>query len=451
MRTFVNTIEIPLKVANLEKKLSETRMSPVEVALVGAGPYGLSIAAHLRANEVPFKIFGPAMETWREHMPKGMLLKSDGFASDISDPASTFRLQTYCESTQLPYHDTRIPVSLETFVNYGLAFQKRFVPELDERMVVEISRVGSDFQLRLQDGDSVLARRVVLAIGISHFAFIPPNLRSLPENFVSHSSAHKDPAVFAGKSVTVIGAGASAVDLATLLHESGVKVSLLARRPALSFSTGPGPKPRSVWQRMRNPSSGLGPGWKSRFFTDAPSLFRYFPKTARVRMVREHLGPSTGWAMRERATDKFPIHLGTSDLRADVLNEKVHLTFLARDGKTSEIITDHVITATGYRADVGRLAFLSPEIQSSLKTLAGAPVLSSTFQSSVPGLYFTGIAAAVSFGPMMRFAYGAAYTARRISSHLAKASHGRNAIKSRHESDISAKKGLAQESGSYPQ
>src|ERR1700722_3665726 len=134
-------------------------MCPVDVVVVGAGPYGLSIAAHLRANGVPFKIFGPAMETWRDHMPKGMLLKSDGFASDISDPASAFRLQNFCRETQLPYDDTRLPVSLETFVNYGLAFQKRFVPELDQRTVVEITRTGDAFQVRLQDDDVVLARR----------------------------------------------------------------------------------------------------------------------------------------------------------------------------------------------------------------------------------------------------------------------------------------------------
>jgi len=420
-------------------------MCAVEVVVVGAGPYGLSIAAHLRANGVPFKIFGPAMETWRYHMPKGMLLKSDGFASDISDPASAFRLQTFCRDIQLPYDDTRLPVALETFVNYGLAFQKRFVPELDERMVVEIARTGEDFKLRLQDGGTVVARRVVLAVGISHFAVIPSNLSSLPAGFVSHSSAHKDPVSFRGKDVTVIGAGASAVDLATLLHESGARVSLVARRPKLSFSTGPGPKPRTFWQRMRNPSSGLGPGWKSRFFTDVPSMFRYFPKKARLRMVREHLGPSTGYPMRDRAVGKFPMHLGSSDLQAEVQNGKVRLTFSTRDGKRTELTTDHVITATGYHADVRRLTFLSPEIQSNLKTLGDAPVLSSSFQSSVPGLYFTGIAAAASFGPMMRFAYGAAYTARRLSAHLAQASRRRTASKARDQHQVPAKDRLPQE------
>jgi FAD-dependent urate hydroxylase len=55
----------------------------VEVVIVGAGPYGLSIAAHLRALGIGFRIFGDPMHTWREQMPEGMMLKSEGFASNI--------------------------------------------------------------------------------------------------------------------------------------------------------------------------------------------------------------------------------------------------------------------------------------------------------------------------------------------------------------------------------
>jgi hypothetical protein len=40
------------------------------------------------------------------------------------------------------------------------------------------------------------------------------------------------------------------------------------------------------------------------------------------------------------------------------------------------------------------------------------------FESTAPGVYFTGLSAANSFGPMMRFAYGADFTARRIARHL---------------------------------
>src|ERR1051325_8965346 len=81
-----------------------------EIVIVGAGPYGLSISAHLRALGVSFRIFGSPMNTWRDHMPKGMFLKSDGFASNISDPEREFPLKEFCRQKGILYDDTRIPV-----------------------------------------------------------------------------------------------------------------------------------------------------------------------------------------------------------------------------------------------------------------------------------------------------------------------------------------------------
>lgn len=395
-------------------------MLKVDIAIVGAGPYGLSLAAHLRPTGIAFKIFGTPMQTWGEHMPDGMLLKSDGFATNLSDPGGAFTLHHFCEENHIPYDDTRQPVALATFLNYGRAFQKRLVPGLDERQVAGIEKNANGFLVKLEDGDTLQAGRVVLAVGISHFAFVPSDLTSLPAQFLSHSSAIKCLAPFKDKDVAVIGAGASAIDIAALLLESGAKPHVVARRSAITFHSPPGPHPRSLWQRMRNPASGLGPGWKSRFFTDAPGLFRYFPERMRLRMVERHLGPAPGWPMKERVDGKVPMSLGTSNLQVNVQDGKARLTFLDRSGRNRELIVDHVITATGYRVNADRLAFLSPQIHRELKILAGAPTLSPDFQSSVPGLYFTGIAAANTFGPMMRFAFGAAYTAKKISAHLVK-------------------------------
>ena len=116
--------------------------SVLEVAIVGAGPYGLSIAAHLQSRGVHFGIFGPAMEVWRQHMPQGMLLKSDGFASNLSDPNASFTLKQFCQSRGLPYDNTRLPVPIETFIDYGLAFQEKMVPHLDSRRVTKIERTA---------------------------------------------------------------------------------------------------------------------------------------------------------------------------------------------------------------------------------------------------------------------------------------------------------------------
>jgi cation diffusion facilitator CzcD-associated flavoprotein CzcO len=268
-----------------------------EVAIVGAGPYGLSVAAHLRARGVAFRVFGRPMHTWREQMPKGMLLKSDGFASSLSDPGSNFTLKKFCVREGIPYDDSREPVRLETFMAYGLAFQERMVPELEDRLVVSLNRASGGFRLGLDDGEIVSARRVLLAVGISHFQYIPPDLAHLPAEFFSHSSAHCDLERFRGREVTVIGSGASAIDIAALLHESGAGVNVFARRPSIRFHNPPSGKSRSLFQRVRHPSSGIGPGLRSRFFADAPELFYYLPQNLRLKLVRDHLGPAPGWFM----------------------------------------------------------------------------------------------------------------------------------------------------------
>jgi len=101
----------------------------VDVAIVGAGPYGLSIAAHLRHTGVPFRIFGRPMDSWLAHMPKGMMLKSDGFASTIDDPDQKFTLKHFCAERGIEYADVGIPLRLDTFVAFGLAFKEHLVPE----------------------------------------------------------------------------------------------------------------------------------------------------------------------------------------------------------------------------------------------------------------------------------------------------------------------------------
>ena len=392
-----------------------------EIAVVGAGPYGLSIAAHLRKLGLSFRIFGPAMDTWISHMPKGMCLKSDGFASDLYDPDGAFTLKKYCAEQGIPYADMGLPVRLETFTEYGLAFRDRMVPELENKKVVGIKRTQGGFSLTLDDGETFSARRVVLAVGVTHFEYVPENLSHLPAQFLSHSARHREVAALKGRNVAVIGGGASALDLAGLLHDAGANVQLVARKRELKFHSKPTGKPRSWWKKLRHPDSGLGPGMRSRFFSNAPWAFQFLPESLRVDLVKRTLGPSGGYFVHDMVVGKVPLHLGYSIERAEVEGNSVRLQLRAQDGSAKELVAEHVIVATGYKVDLKRLGFLTDDLRSEIRTAAGSPILSRGFESSVPGLYFAGLAAANSFGPVMRFAFGAGFAAKRISAALAKA------------------------------
>jgi thioredoxin reductase len=392
-------------------------MTPsTDVAIIGAGPYGLSIAAHLHARSVDHRIIGKPMIHWLEHMPNGMLLKSEGFSSNLYDQGGHFTLERYCSDHGIAYADLGLPVRLDTFSAYGLAFQKKVVPQVEDEQLVALSRQQSEFLLRLSSGASFTARRVLLATGIDHFHYIPAELAHLPRDILTHSSEHRDLHQFKGRDVVVIGGGASAIDLAALLHESGATVRLVARRPLAIH--GKMRLPRPLWQRVRHPMSTIGPSWRSRFFTDAPGLFRYLPPARRLRIVKTFLGPAAGWFMQHRI-EGVPLMLGYNCHKAERTDGRVRLQLVAGDHTSRHLVTEHVIAATGHRVDLRRLPFLSDEIRLQLNSVEHTPVLSSHFQSSVPGLYFVGPAAANSFGPVMRFVAGAKFTAHRISRHLA--------------------------------
>jgi cation diffusion facilitator CzcD-associated flavoprotein CzcO len=405
--------------SELRKTLSPKAVAvshPSEVAIIGAGPYALSIAAHLRAKGVDFRIFGTPMHSWRTRMPKGMFLKSEGFASSLYDPAGRFTLENFCRQNGAPYKDTTVPVPLETFTEYGLAFQHHLVPGLEDKQVVALDRLPNDvFLLRLDNNETLLSRRVVVAVGISYFSFIPAVLMGLPSKFVSHSSEHHDLSKFKGRDVTVIGAGASALDVAAALDQAGAEVRIVARRASLRWTA---PAHRPLWKRWY-PKCGLGPGWRNRFYEYAPMVFRHMRPETRLKVVRTWLGPSGAWPVK-RQIEQMHLFNGLTPLSTRWHDGRVHLGVVDSCGNEHQLTTDHIIAATGYKVDLCKVTFLNEGLRSMLQCFDGEPVLSANFESSVPGLYFVGLASALTFGPLMRFALGAQYTSRRLAGHLLK-------------------------------
>jgi hypothetical protein len=403
-------------------------MSDVDVAIIGAGPYGLSLAAHLSAANMSYRHFGVPMRLWRGAMPEGMFLKSQGFASNLSDPHDTHTLEAFCQATRHPYKGYGLPVSLETFVSYGRWFQSELDLKVEEVLVSGLVQRADGFELTLADGEQFVARRVVVAIGVEHFAYVPEPLSELPASACTHSSAHTDLAAFRGQEVVVVGAGQSALESAALLHENGATVQVLARRPVLAWNGKPLDPDRPLLRRLREPEAGLGSGWSTWFYSDHPDLFRRLPQHTRVYRARTALGPAGASWLRERVEGQFPIRTGRTVSWAKPRDGKVQLGISSPGTADIELAVDHVMAATGYRIDLKRLKFLPDTMRSSLRTVGGSAAVGRDYQSSISGLYFIGPSVAPSMGPVMRFVFGSKHAATTVGRHLAAGSGRKSSL-----------------------
>jgi thioredoxin reductase len=389
-------------------------VSRTQVTVVGAGPYGLSVAAHLRGRGTPFRIVGHTMDTWRRHMPAGMFLKSEGFASTISEPSGALTLRRYSAETGSPYADIGEPVPIETFIAYGDWFRQQAGIEVDEAEVTRIDRNGDEFVLELDSGETVTSGRVVMATGLSNFAYVPEELRGLPRELLTHTYDHHSLEAFRDRTVAVVGAGQSALETAVLLDESGARPQVVSRRPTLRWN----PVPNGDANGRFPPVTGLGRSWKLWAYDTFTPAYRWLPDDRRVSIARTTLGPAGAWWLRPRLRADVPILTGAVVTGVEVADGAARLTFAGADPGVLEV--EHVLAGTGYRVDVDRLELLAPPLRAHLRRVQGAPRLSRQFESSVPGLYFVGIAAANTYGPAMRFVCGTEIAAPRVAAHAAR-------------------------------
>ncbi|MFE1172102.1 FAD-dependent oxidoreductase [Streptomyces sp. NPDC058773] len=394
------------------------------VAVIGAGPYGLSAAAHLRARGLPVRVFGEPMVSWRTGMPAGMLLASAPAASGIAVPEPGHTLGDFCAAAgEGPYASDRDLIPVETYVRYGQWVQRRLVPGLEQVRVVSVDRRGDGFELKLDSGEQAGARAVVVATGLTGLAQLPPELgAALPDGPsatgpVSHSSQHHDLSALAGRDVVVLGAGQSALESAVLLTEAGAAaVRVVARGPAaVGFGAPPDGRPR------RRPPSPLGPARSLPVLTHHAGAFRRLPVFARRYLGRRVPRPRGAWWLRERFTDRVRVVQGRRIVRATVRDGRPVLALRGADGQGGEVVADHVLAATGYRMDLAALDFLGQGLRTGIVTRAGGPLLDAGFGSSVPGLYFTGLPAAASFGPVLRFVCGTEFASPRLARAVVRA------------------------------
>lgn len=383
-----------------------------DLVIVGAGPYGLSVAAHAVARGLATRVFGRPMECWRDHMPRGMFLKSEPWASNLSAPGSRFRLEQYCAPRGTDARHGH-PIPVDVFASYGLWFARHAVPDLDERMIARVDASPEGFTVETEDGEVLRTRSVALATGVLPYLHLPEALRGLSAEHVSHSSQHSDLSRFRGTHVTVVGAGQAALETATLLAEQGTRVRVVARAPGLNWNSVPPPWERPWWQSLRAPHSALGCGWRNWFYAQRPGAFRRLPDRTRERIGAHALGPAGAWWVRDRfGTDAIDVRMGSTVVEAGPASGRLAVRTVGPAADVADFETDHIIAATGFRASRERMTVLAPRVRNMLAPRPDdAPRVGSGFASAYPGLFLAGLVTASAFGPAMRFVHGATYTA----------------------------------------
>jgi FAD-dependent urate hydroxylase len=385
--------------------------------IIGAGPCGLAAAAHLPAYGVDVRVYGEPVEFWSQRMPEGMLLRSRRRSSNIADPRRALTITDY---ERAEGRTLRSPsLTREQFVDYGRWFARQIVPAIDPRRVSAVTRAGTGFRVRLDDGEELAASRVIVAAGLVPFRYCPQPLASLPPSVMSHAYDHDELGGFSGRRVAVIGSGQSALECAALLHERGAAVEVLARGAAVHWlpdDTLPvSPAAGRGWPpKVPLPPTDVGgrlTGWAAA----TPDVFRRLPARVQPDVAFRCIRPAgSGW-LRGRLSE-VPISCGAVISGAREHNGQVTLDLA--DGSSRTV--DHVLAGTGYRVDVRRYPFLARELAASIAVADGGyPVLGPGLESSVPGLHFMGAAAAHSFGPIMRFVVGTWYSAPAVARRVA--------------------------------
>jgi FAD-dependent urate hydroxylase len=381
----------------------------VDVAIVGAGPYGLATAAHLRArNRFETRIFGQPMSFWQA-MPNRMLLRSPYPACNIGAPPG-MTLDDWRVAHGLPLE---IPVPLERFLEYGAWFQQQVAPDVDRRDVAWVAGAnGSGYRVTLADGDEVIAKRVVVAAGIGNFAHVPDVFAVLDAHRIMHSSELRDVDAYAGKRVAVVGGGQSALEGAALLREGGADVELIVRERRIRYLSLRVHHNLGTISRLLYAWPDVGPAGVSHLVAN-PVLWRRLP-----RRVQDRLGPrcvrpaGAGWLVPRMGG----IRVSTGRLveSVDTTDDGVRLRL--DDGSVREY--DLVMLGTGYQVDIARYPFLERSLLDRIRRVRGYPVLTRSFETSSPGLHVVGAPAAWSFGPLMRFVAGSEFASSRVAAGL---------------------------------
>jgi len=386
-------------------------MKPMRTPLliVGAGPFGLALAAAARAAAFDPVVCGRAMSFWREHMPRGMFLRSG--PDWHLDPAGVHTMEAFLVERGMAA-DRATPLSLDRYLDYVEWFRRAKRIDPIAAAVVRLDtadRVGGPrFVATLDDGHAIGADAVALAIGFQYFAHVPPRLAEiLPAAFRSHTCDCVDLASLAGRRCLIVGGRQSAFEWAALLADAGATaIHVSYRHDTPRFVESDWSWVPAIVDRMASE-----PGWYRRLARDEREAMN-------ARLWAEGRLKLEPWLAPRLASPAIARHPRTEV--ASALERDGALAVTLTDGTTIDV--DHVVLATGYKPDLARVPFLAgTRLLAALSLREGCPILDDHLQSSVRGLYITSMAATPEFGSFFAFTVSARASAALIARHLADA------------------------------
>jgi FAD-dependent urate hydroxylase len=386
-------------------------MDRLDIAVIGAGPYGLSVAAHLAGRSV--RTFGAPMETWRTRMPPYMFLRSDWEETSLAAPGNLGSIDRWA---RIAGEEREEPIPLQKFLRYAEWFRKTFVPEGDSSDVAALERDGDGYRLTTAAGAELAARQVVVAVGAVPFAYAPRPLGEAVGDRVAFATSLQDYEPYRGRRVVVVGGGQGGLESASLAARAGADVELVVRSSLRWFADREPHKPRGrLHQRLYRiayPVVGYGPPPLNRLALH-PDAFAALPQGARRRVAARILRAGGSPWLREEIERE--VHV-TEGVAVAGIEENGGVRLRLSDGTLRE--ADAVILAAGFRFSLERLGFLSEPLRKRIVLDQGRPVLDRWFRSTEKGLLFVGFAAEHRFGPVARFIPGTRFTANRVRESL---------------------------------
>ena len=373
--------------------------------IIGAGPFGLAIAAQAQHDKIDHLIVGKPMEFWRANMPKGMFLRS---ACDWHlDPQNVHTIEAYLLSQSKTPQDVE-PLSLDFYLTYAHWFQQQKNIQSRPVYIQRLDRSNDHFVATTANDEVISAKQVVLAPGFKHFVHIPEDLKAkLPAGKYHHTCEYVDFSDAENKRYLIIGGRQSAFEWAALLLEAGARAVHLSHRhasPAFAVADWSWVKP--LVDRMVD-----DPNWFRRLSQKDKDDISYHMWSEGRLKIEPWLDPR----LRDDRVKVWP----QTELVSCFANESGEFEVTLSNGET--FTADKVLLATGYKVDIARLPLLSAgNVLDQLETRNGFPVLDDHFETSVAGLFITSMPAMQDFGPFFGFTNSVRTSAQLICSRIAR-------------------------------